>query len=165
MVGYYKNPDATKDFFYEDSEGVKWSKTGDIGYINNDGSLVVLGRKEDHSIINGVLFYNFDIERAFLASEKIKLCEVQEHPLNGSLVAHIVWENSVAAYVKLHPECVDSYLYELQELVYKKLKALDAVPNVFRIWDAFPSASSGKRDINYIKYKTDNLIKVKRYSI
>ena len=159
MLEYYKNPDATKDFFYEDHNGIKWSRTGDIGYINTDGSLVVLGRKEDRSIINEVQIYNFDIERAFLESEKIKLCEVQTHPSDDEkLIAHIVWENSVAAYLRLHPELLDKYLKELKVLVNKKLNVPEAVPNCFRIWDTFPSASSGKRDIAFIKSQTDNLI-------
>ncbi len=166
MLEYYKNPDATKDFFYEDPNGVKWSRTGDIGYINSDGSLVVLGRKEDRSIIHGVQFYNFDIERACLQSEKIKLCEIQTHPAdNNKLIAHIVWENSVATHLQLHPECVEGYLFEIQELIYQKLNMPEVVPNVFRIWDAFPSAPSGKRDISYIKSKTDNLIEVSKFEV
>ena len=77
MLEYYKNPQATKEFFYEDPNGDKWSKTGDIGYINEDGSLVVLGRKNDFSVINGIEFFNFDIERAILKSDRVKLCEIQ----------------------------------------------------------------------------------------
>ena len=74
MIEYFKNPEATAEFFYTDINGDVWSKTGDIGYINEDGSLVVLGRKSDYSIINGDKFYNFDIENAVLSLQTVKLC-------------------------------------------------------------------------------------------
>lgn len=51
MIEYFNNPEATADFFYVDENGERWSKTGDIGYMNEDGSLVVLGRKSDYSVV------------------------------------------------------------------------------------------------------------------
>ena len=35
-----------------DKDEVKWSKTGDIGYLNSNGELFVSGRANDYSIIN-----------------------------------------------------------------------------------------------------------------
>ena len=35
-LGYYKNPDKTKEDFY-DSEGLRWFRTGDIGEFDEDG--------------------------------------------------------------------------------------------------------------------------------
>ena len=159
MLEYYNNPEATKEFFYIDSKGERWSKTGDIGYINEDGSLVILGRKSDYSVIDGICIYNFDIERAILKSDKVKLCEIQTHPDNdNNLVAHIVWENEVNAYLNLHPEKTKEYLNELRNEAFSVLKVKEAVPNRFRIWDSFPSAFSGKRDIAFIKKSVDNLL-------
>ena len=117
MLEYYKQPEATRDFFYEDANGDKWSKTGDIGYINEDGSLVVLGRKSDYSVIDGNVVFNFDIERAILESDQVKLCEVQTHPDdNNRLVAHIVWENETSAFLKLHPEKLKRYYIPFKEM-------------------------------------------------
>ena len=57
MKEYYNNPEATKNYFYIDEAGNKWSRTGDIGIIDSNGELDVLGRAIDHSIINGKKIY------------------------------------------------------------------------------------------------------------
>ncbi len=161
MLEYYKNPEATNQFFHVDEKGDRWSLTGDIGYINEDGSLVVLGRKSDYSIIDGIEVFNFDIERAILTSNKVKLCEIQTHPKNDNkLVAHIVWENEIKKILKQNPKEQIGYLRELQEIVMHIMKKSEAVPYNFCIRDMFPSAHSGKRDIKFIKNDIEGLIEL-----
>lgn len=40
--GYYKNPEKTKDDFFDESDR-RWFKTGDIGEIHSDGSIKIIG--------------------------------------------------------------------------------------------------------------------------
>ena len=44
MKGYYKNPEKTAEDLTVDSNGTRWFKTGDAGYIDDDGHLIFQDR-------------------------------------------------------------------------------------------------------------------------
>jgi long-chain acyl-CoA synthetase len=55
--GYYKDPEATAAALYEDEEGRHWFRTGDAGYIDEDGHLIYLDRVKDMlTLANGEKF-------------------------------------------------------------------------------------------------------------
>jgi len=41
--GYYKMPEKTKEDFSTDANGVRWFRTGDIGMMDDQGQLVIIG--------------------------------------------------------------------------------------------------------------------------
>ena len=43
MIGYYKNPDATKAAFTEDG----WLRTGDLGVVDKEGNIFIRGRSKN----------------------------------------------------------------------------------------------------------------------
>jgi long-chain acyl-CoA synthetase len=45
--GYYKQPEKTEEAIYVDEEGERWFRTGDAGYIDEDGHLIYLDRLDD----------------------------------------------------------------------------------------------------------------------
>jgi len=51
MLGYYNNPEATKEAFFEDEDG-KWFRTGDIGWVDKDNFLFLNGRKKNLIILS-----------------------------------------------------------------------------------------------------------------
>jgi acyl-CoA synthetase (AMP-forming)/AMP-acid ligase II len=62
--GYWKNASATRDIFEAVIEGRAgvWLRTGDLGFLDEDGELFVTGRSKDIIIIRGNNHYPQDIE-------------------------------------------------------------------------------------------------------
>ncbi|ROW01918.1 hypothetical protein VMCG_05513 [Cytospora schulzeri] len=48
--GYLENPDANSKAFFIDANGVRWFRTGDIGVLDDEGHLRIVGRRSE--IIN-----------------------------------------------------------------------------------------------------------------
>ncbi len=55
--GYYKNSEATAESLVTDAEGRRWFRTGDAGYVDDDGHLIYLDRVKDMiTLANGERF-------------------------------------------------------------------------------------------------------------
>ncbi len=166
MIEYYKNKDATDEYFYIDENGVKWNNTGDIGYIDENGELYVLGRSSDYSIINDAKVYNFDIENIIMQFDEVSLCDVLERKSDDGL-------STISAHLILNDKFKDDYdndkdkqfdlFKRIQDAIYDELGNVSFVPSLFKIRTEFPCAPSGKRDINMMNEETDGFIKMPQY--
>jgi acyl-CoA synthetase (AMP-forming)/AMP-acid ligase II len=70
--GYWRNNEATDETFHAQlagSPGQDWLRTGDLGFIDDDGALFITGRSKDLIIIRGMNHYPQDIERTVQASD------------------------------------------------------------------------------------------------
>lgn len=63
MTGYHNQPQLTAEAFWPGPEGKRFIRTGDIGYVDEDGFLVVVDRKKDVIISGGFNIYPSDIEQ------------------------------------------------------------------------------------------------------
>lgn len=164
MIGYYKNEEATKEYFHIDKNGIKWNCTGDIGYIDEKGNLFVQGRATDYSIIDNEKIYNFDIENILMELDEIKMCDVLEFDNNGTkeLAAHIIFTDRVQKEIEENPEYLEEKLFEIKQYIYERTNNEKMVPHRFKIRKSFPYAKSGKRDVSKIKEEKDGFILIEK---
>ena len=63
MMGYYKQPELTKEVLSDDG----WFNTGDVGYLNKLGQIVITGRKKNLIVLeNGKNVFPEEIENYIL---------------------------------------------------------------------------------------------------
>lgn len=71
MVGYHGRPDATAEASWYDENGRRFQRSGDIGWVDEDGFLHLLDRKKDMIISGGFNIYAIDLENALLAEKEV----------------------------------------------------------------------------------------------
>lgn len=79
MIGYYNNPEATDDIIKIHADGQRWLHTGDLGYIDEDGTIFVTGRIKRLMITRGkdgisAKMYPDRIEKAAYKHPAVELC-------------------------------------------------------------------------------------------
>ena len=152
MLGYYKNTIATNEFYKTDKYGNRWGCTGDMGYVDNDGAVFVLGRCSDNFIAeDNSKVYLFDIENVILQDVAVKLCKAVAVEHNGFQVpvAHVVLDESVGNKTDV--------IHRINELCKAQLTAC-AVPFAYKIRTTFPIKPSGKRDVETLIADREDLI-------
>jgi acyl-CoA synthetase (AMP-forming)/AMP-acid ligase II len=92
---YYKDEAATANTWTEDG----WLRSGDLGYLDDDGFLYLVGRKKDLIIRGGNNVYPTDVEAVLLEHPA-----VQEAAVIG--IPHPVLGEDVAAFVVPRPDAV-----------------------------------------------------------
>lgn len=87
MKGYYNNPQATAEAIRDG-----WLYTGDIGRVDEDGCLFILGRKKEMIIAKGQNIYPSDIEDVLYTHPKVAEAAVVGIPdkLRGEVVRAVI---------------------------------------------------------------------------
>jgi len=76
-AGYYLDEDANRNALTGDG----WLNTGDLGFLNNAGELVITGREKDIIFSNGMNYYPHDIETVALQIQELELGKVVAYGL------------------------------------------------------------------------------------
>lgn len=155
MLGYYKNPEATEKYFWKDDQGNVWACTGDMGHVDEDGSVYVDGRIND-SYLNeqGEIIYLFDIERAILDVDAVRQCKTVVAEINGKQthVAHAVFFDDKGTVAEI--------IAQIQAVCNTKLPK-NHYPHLIKLHeDALPVSPSGKLNTVAMRQDTENLISV-----
>lgn len=128
--GYLNNHKETARAFWFD-----WFRTGDIGYIDEDGYVFIVDRLKDMVITGGENVYPREIEEILYTRPEIKECAVTGLPdreYGERVTAFCVLNNGH----ELDPEDLKQFLKE-QLAGYK-------VPKEFRVVDELPKSNAGK---------------------
>jgi acyl-CoA synthetase (AMP-forming)/AMP-acid ligase II len=127
---YYNDPEATAETWRDG-----WLVTGDLGKLDADGYLYIVGRSKDVIIRGGNNVHATDVEHVLVQHEAVKEVAVVGAP-------HPVLGEDVVAFVVLHPEA-EATSEELRALGLEHL-ADYKVPRQFIFVDALPRNPTGK---------------------
>ncbi|HHW30391.1 MAG TPA: AMP-binding protein [Clostridiaceae bacterium] len=122
MMGYYENPEATKQALRDG-----WFYTGDLGYIDNNGFVYITGRKKNVIVTkNGKNIYPEEIETLLNRSPYISesLVYGKEDEVYGDVVVSAI---IVPDMDKIKEDFGDATLdkQDIHDLVYKEVKAVN----------------------------------------
>jgi long-chain acyl-CoA synthetase len=93
--GYYKNPEATAESVLVDEDGLRWFRTGDAGYVDEDGHLIYLDRVKDMiTLANGERFSPQFIEGRLKFNPYIRDVMAVGGPTRELVVALVVMDFS-----------------------------------------------------------------------
>jgi fatty-acyl-CoA synthase len=92
FAGYWRRPEATVEAFTPDG----WFRSGDLGYLDDEGFLTLVDRKKDMVISGGENVYSAEVEDALFAHP-----DVAEAAIIG--VPDERWGEAVCAFVVLRP--------------------------------------------------------------
>lgn len=128
--GYWRDPEKTKASFFGD-----WFRTGDIGYVDDDGFLFITDRKKDMIISGGENIASSEVERVIY-----QLPQVNDVAVIG--VPDARWgERPIAVVVLRDGGVLD---FATLEAHCKQALAKFKVPRELHIRDVLPRNPSGK---------------------
>jgi len=130
MTGYYRNQAATNEVLSDDG----WLRTGDLGYLDEQGNLHITGRAKELIIRSGFNVYPLEVEAALNQHPQVVQAAVIGHSSNGN--------EDIVAFIQpltgngLVPEHLKDHLKD-RLAAYKH-------PTRWIISDQLPAAPSGK---------------------
>lgn len=131
MLGYYRAPDLTANTLLPGG----WLNTGDIGRVDSDGALFILGRTKDLIICSGFNVYPIEVEAVINSFPGVKQSAVVGRPTAD-------YNEEVVGFVELETGTVLD-ADALREFLKSRLSPYKRPAAIYQI-AAIPTTASGK---------------------
>ena len=131
MPGYHRRPELTAETLVDG-----WVRSGDLGYVDEDGFLYLVDRKKDLIISGGVNVYPRDIEEVAVRHPDVRdvvVFGVPDERWGESPIAAVRLRDHAAA----EPDELREWINERVQARYQRLREVI-------VRDAFPTSLAGK---------------------
>lgn len=145
---YWNDPEATAKAWIDG-----WTRTGDLGYVDEDGDLIICGRSKELIIRGGYNITPLEIETVLFAHPAVKDAAVVGVP-------HEVLGEDIAAAVVLRESAAVSD-EDLQAWCRERL-ADNKTPRTILFFDALPYSATGKVLKRELQPKLEQAAEIRR---
>ena len=147
MIGYYNEPNETKNVLRKHSDGKIWLHLGDLGYIDINGQLFVKGRaKRMIMLFSGNKIYPNEIEELLESIEIIDRAVIvpEPDPLHENFVVP-------CAFVTINRDIsIQALRYKIDETLRYSAENFVELNNIY-IKSDLPQTSIGKIDLQALE--------------
>lgn len=154
MIGYMNNETATKELFWRHSDGSEWLHSGDLGYIDEDGFLFLIGRMKRVIMTakGGVVYKVFpnipeevlDAHKAVTQSCIVGVKDGDDRVLRAYIVVGDADRDRITQIEQ-----------ELRNICDKKLPAYSR-PTFYKFCEKLPLTAAGKIDYRTLEQESIN---------
>jgi thioesterase domain-containing protein len=139
-VGYWRQPELTRQVFLPDPDGGEYRLylTGDLGVMNEDGSLTHAGRRDFQVKVRGQRVEVSEIETALRSAPGVAEAVVVAR-------AELAEETCLVAYVVAAQGATPPTSRSLRDFLKRRLPE-SSIPAAFVFLDAMPLTATGKMD-------------------
>lgn len=146
MLGYYALEQETHETISKEG----WLKTGDLGYLDLDGYLVIVGRKKEIIIRAGENIAPIEIETLILdipTVQEVKVVGIRKEVIQEEVVACIIAKKGAIVSER-----------EIRQYLEPRI-AHYKVPSHIVIFEKFPLTASGKIKVSELREQATKKIK------
>ena len=141
FLGYYQNEEATRQLVQTHPDGSQWLHTGDMGYLDEEGNVFVIGRKKRMIVRHdGSKVFPVEIEDCLMQHPSVAACAVVPIQDPEHSESHLP-----KAFVVLKDADTQDGIKELMAYCEANLP-VHLVPAAIELIDALPMNGNGKVD-------------------
>ncbi len=137
MLGYKNQPEKTRDGYWTDpADGSTWQRMGDVGRVDADGFVELVGRTKDVIISGGFNIFPIDLETELAKDERVVEAAVVGVPSDR-------WGETPVGFVVLKPGVSTDALEDIRAAANAQLGKTQRVSALHAI-DEMPRSHIGK---------------------